>query len=438
MLRDEPDWAERAEEFAARVRDVTEFLAEIEPRGARGTRCRCGSPTTTPATSPTRRACARSRASCCAAIPGSSWSSPTGWEICCGSAGIYNLTEPEPAAELGRRKVENLRATGAEAIAAANPGLRDPDRRARGGDRASRCPVYHPMELLALSIERRKADGAHRDRRRPRAADDRFDEVLTAEALGFVAELQREFEPRRQELLDAPRRAPGERDAGGKLDFLDETRDVREGDWRVAPAAGRPARTAASRSPARPTARWSSTRSTPARAGSWPTSRTRTRRRGPTWSTGSVNLRDAIDGTIEFDADGGQGVPAERGDRDAARAPARLAPARAPPDRSTASRSPARSCDFGLYFFHNAQALLDKGSGPYFYLPKMESHLEARLWNDVFELAEDAARHRPRHDPGDRPDRDDPRRRSRWRRSSTSCATTPRGSTPAAGTTSSR
>ena len=66
--------------------------------------------------------------------------------------------------------------------------------------------------------------------------------------------------------------------------------------------------------------------------------------------------------------------------------------------------------DFGLYFFHNARELLERGHGPYFYLPKMESHLEARLWNDVFQMAQDDARHPARHDQGHRADRDDPGR----------------------------
>ena len=66
--------------------------------------------------------------------------------------------------------------------------------------------------------------------------------------------------------------------------------------------------------------------------------------------------------------------------------------------------------DFGLYFFHNAAELLRRGSGPYFYLPKMESHLEARLWNDVFTYAQERARHPARHRPGDRADRDHPGR----------------------------
>ena len=66
--------------------------------------------------------------------------------------------------------------------------------------------------------------------------------------------------------------------------------------------------------------------------------------------------------------------------------------------------------DFGLYFFHNAKELVANGSGPYFYLPKMESHLEARLWNDVFVMAQDDARRAARHDQGDGADRDDPGR----------------------------
>ena len=75
-----------------------------------------------------------------------------------------------------------------------------------------------------------------------------------------------------------------------------------------------------------------------------------------------------------------------------------------------ASRSPASLFDFGLYFFHNAAELLARGTGPYFYLPKMESHLEARLWNDVFTLREERAWHPARHDQGDGADRDDARR----------------------------
>ena len=88
----------------------------------------------------------RSRASCCAASPASSSLEPAEWELCCGSAGIYNLLQPEAAAELGARKAENLRATGAEAIAAANPGCAL--QIAAHLERASRST--HPMTLLDL------------------------------------------------------------------------------------------------------------------------------------------------------------------------------------------------------------------------------------------------------------------------------------------------
>jgi glycolate oxidase iron-sulfur subunit len=85
------------------------------------------------------------------AIPGLELVEPDGWEICCGSAGIYNLVKPEPAAELGRRKAEALIATGAEAIAAANPGctLQITSHLERLGHP---LPVYHPLELVHLSM----------------------------------------------------------------------------------------------------------------------------------------------------------------------------------------------------------------------------------------------------------------------------------------------
>ena len=151
VLRDDPDWAERAESFSAKVRDVTEFLADVEPRAprrpigidrvayhdachlahAQGVRAQ-------------PRALLRG-------IPELEVIDPDGWEICCGSAGIYNLTKPEPAAELGRRKVANLRATGATAIAAANPGC-SIQIAALAEAEGEPLRVYHPLELLSMSI----------------------------------------------------------------------------------------------------------------------------------------------------------------------------------------------------------------------------------------------------------------------------------------------
>jgi glycolate oxidase iron-sulfur subunit len=150
VLRDEPDWAERAQAFSAKVRDVTEFLAEVEPRAER---------------QPVRMkvayhdACHLAHAQAVRTqprellhgIPELELVEPAEWELCCGSAGIYNLVKPEPAAELGERKARNLLDTGAEAVAAANPGcaLQITAHTERLG-RA--LPVLHPMELLARSV----------------------------------------------------------------------------------------------------------------------------------------------------------------------------------------------------------------------------------------------------------------------------------------------
>ena len=94
--------------------------------------------------------------------------------------------------------------------------------------------------------------------------------------------------------------------------------------------------------------------------------------------------------------------------------------------------------DFGLYAFHNARTLLERGAGPYFYLPKMEHHLEARLWNDVFSFTEDGLGLPRGHDPRHRADRDAPRRVRDGRDPLRAARALRRASTPAAGTTSSR
>jgi glycolate oxidase iron-sulfur subunit len=132
--------------FSARVRDVHEFLAEHEPRAPRQP---------LPMRVAYHDACHLAHAQKVRAqprdlltgIPELELLEPREWELCCGSAGIYNLTQPEAAAELGRRKAENLRATGAEAIAAANPGCAI--QIAAYLDR----PIYHPMTLLDHSIQ---------------------------------------------------------------------------------------------------------------------------------------------------------------------------------------------------------------------------------------------------------------------------------------------
>jgi glycolate oxidase iron-sulfur subunit len=151
LFRDDPEWAERAANFSAKVRDVTELLAENEPRAARHP---------LPMRVAYHDACHLAHAQSVRAqprdllsqIPDLQLVEPAGWEMCCGSAGIYNLLNPEPAAELGRRKVENLLATGAEVIAAGNPGCAI--QIAAVSEQMGRpLSVRHPVELIQMSIQ---------------------------------------------------------------------------------------------------------------------------------------------------------------------------------------------------------------------------------------------------------------------------------------------
>jgi glycolate oxidase iron-sulfur subunit len=150
LLSDDPVWAERAGAFSSRVRDVSEILAGIEPVARRG---------------PVRLTVAYHDACHLAhaqgireeprvllrSIPGIELVEPAEWELCCGSAGLYNLLQPEAAAELGRRKARNLLATGAKAIAAGNPGCAM-QIAAHLAEAGTPLPVYHPIELVAASI----------------------------------------------------------------------------------------------------------------------------------------------------------------------------------------------------------------------------------------------------------------------------------------------
>jgi glycolate oxidase iron-sulfur subunit len=148
LLADEPGWAERAAAFSAKVRDATELLAEHEPRAPRGP---------LPLRVAYHDACHLAHAQgvraqpreLLRAIPGLELLEPADWELCCGSAGIYNLVQPEAAAELGARKAANLVATGADAVAAANPGCAlQIAAHLDGRD----LPIHHPMTLLDHSI----------------------------------------------------------------------------------------------------------------------------------------------------------------------------------------------------------------------------------------------------------------------------------------------
>ncbi|HEX8067615.1 MAG TPA: heterodisulfide reductase-related iron-sulfur binding cluster [Thermoleophilaceae bacterium] len=150
LLRDDPAWAGRAEAFCAKVRDVTELLAEHEPRAPRGRVGRRVAYHDACHLAHAQGVRAQPRA-LLGGIPGLELVEPAEWEICCGSAGIYNVVNPEPAAELGRRKARNLLATGVEAVAAANPGCAL-QIAAHAESLGRSLAVVHPVELLDESI----------------------------------------------------------------------------------------------------------------------------------------------------------------------------------------------------------------------------------------------------------------------------------------------
>lgn len=219
---------------------------------------------------------------------------------------------------------------------------------------------------------------------------ERSDEILTPAALAFVADLHARFADRRDELLAARegRRAAASRT--GKLDFLAGTREVRESDWRVARA---PADLADRRVEITgPTERKMAINALNSGAKVWLADLEDANT--PHWTnvvSGQVNLADAVRGTIAFTSPEGKRYALDPG-----RAPAVIVmrPRGWHLDERHLTfdgrRAVGALVDFGLYFFHNATALLERGSGPYFYLPKLESHLEARLWNDVFTAAQQA------------------------------------------------
>ncbi len=216
----------------------------------------------------------------------------------------------------------------------------------------------------------------------------RGEEILTGEALAFVLDLHDRFAQRRDELL-AVRRERRARIAGEGLDFLDETRAVREDpDWRVAPA---PADLTDRRVEITgPTDRKMVVNALNSGARVFMADFEDSN--SPTWPNllgGQVNLSDAIARRIDFTSE--QGKRYALGDTPATLV-VRPRGWHLPERRVLVRGKPAVGAlvDFGLYFFHNARTLLDAGSGPYFYLPKMESHLEARLWNDVFTHAQSA------------------------------------------------
>jgi malate synthase len=208
-------------------------------------------------------------------------------------------------------------------------------------------------------------------------------DVLSPEAIDFIADLQRTFNMRRKELLNAREERQRRLDAGERPNFLEETRSIRKSQWAVAPMPAdiidrrveitgpvdRKMIINALNSGARIFMADFEDSST------------------PTWNNlldGHINLRDAVRRTITY-ADPATGKQYKLNEKVAVLFVRprgwHLEERHVLVDGEPMSGS---IFDFGLYFFHNAQQLVARGSGPYFYLPKMESHLEARLWNDVF------------------------------------------------------
>ena len=219
-------------------------------------------------------------------------------------------------------------------------------------------------------------------------AGERFDEVLTPDALALVAALHRQFDATRRELLARREERQRELDAGGTLDFLEETRETREGDWTIAPEpdALQDRRVEITG----PTDRKMVINALNSGASGFMADFEDSN--SPTWSNmvgGQVSLIDAVRRTIEFTSPEGKDYRLED---EPATLLVRPRGWHLPERHLLVDGEPVAGAlmDAALYVFHNARELLERGAGPYFYLPKLESHLEARLWNEVFCAVQDA------------------------------------------------
>ncbi len=215
----------------------------------------------------------------------------------------------------------------------------------------------------------------------------RYEEILTPEALAFVTKLQQQFGQRRLDLLAARQKRQEAIDAGAFPDFLPETKDIRDSEWTVAPLPkdllDRRVEITG------PVDRKMIINALNSGANVFMADLEDSN--SPSWKNnieGQINLKDAINGSIEFVH------------------PTKNKTYRLNETTATLMVRPrgwhleekhmlldgqvfsGSLVDFGLYFFHNVHQLLENGTGPYFYLPKLESHLEARLWNDVFVFAQ--------------------------------------------------
>jgi malate synthase len=214
--------------------------------------------------------------------------------------------------------------------------------------------------------------------------------VLTPEAKSFLSKLATRFEPKRQELLARRRMVQREIDNGKFPGFLQESAEIRRSEWKVAPIPNDllDRRVEITGPVDRKMIINALNSGANVYMADFEDSNT------PTWSNnieGQANLRDAVRGTIAYESPEGKQY----------RLGSKLATLMVRPrgwhldeKHFLVEGKPISGAvfDFGLFFFHNAETLLNKGTGPYFYLPKLENHLEARLWNDVFCFAQDELR----------------------------------------------
>jgi malate synthase len=219
------------------------------------------------------------------------------------------------------------------------------------------------------------------------ASGERYEEILGDEALAFVAGLHRRFEPTRRRLLDARAERRLRIDASEDPDFLLETEAVRTGAWSVAPPP--PDLTDRRCEITGPTDRKMLINAL--NSGARVLMADFEDSNSPTWDNmvgGQVNLYDAVRRNIDFVADNDK---AYRLDEETATLMVRPRGWHLDEAHVRIDGVPVAGAlfDFGLFFFHNADELVRRGSGPYFYLPKLENHREARLWNDVFVYAQE-------------------------------------------------
>jgi malate synthase len=214
-----------------------------------------------------------------------------------------------------------------------------------------------------------------------------YQSVLTPDAVAFVAKLARSFAPRRADLLQKRAARQIAIDAGQLPDFLPETASIRAADWTIAPEPHdlQDRRVEITGPVDRKMVINALNSGASVYMADFEDANS------PTWDnnlTGHINLRDAINRTITFTGPEGKAYALKE-----KTATLLVRPRGWHLDEKhmlvDGSPVPGGLFDFGLYFFHNVRSLLDRGTGPYFYLPKLESHLEARLWNEVFLMAEE-------------------------------------------------